>query len=194
VNERAFWTKEVAETLEIGTSTLRKWALALENQGYEFVRGEKNSRAFLERDIVVLRRMKELIQNAGMTTDAAVKVALSRDFDNSVTDDRTDTMTDEETRTPSVLVQNGSNYAAEVMQQFVENQERILERMEQLERLEKSNAERLERIEQEQQRQRERDGNRDNNLMNLIRDTQETKKLIAAAEEKRSFWAWLFGK
>lgn len=189
MNERAFWTKEVAETLEIGTSTLRKWALALENQGYEFVRGEKNSRAFLERDIVVLRRMKELIQTAGMTTDAAVKVALSRDFDNPITD--------EETRTPSVLVQNGSNYAAEVMQQFVENQERILERMEQIERLEKSNAERLERIEQEQKRQRERDGNRDNNLMNLIRETQETKKIIAAAEEersKRSLWARLFGK
>lgn len=34
---------------------------------------------------------------------------------------------------------------------------------------------------------------RDQDLMQLIRDTQETKKLIAAAEQKQSWFSKLFG-
>lgn len=49
LQERSFWTKEVAEQLEIGTSTLRKWCLALEQENYSFVKGAKNSRAFVQK-------------------------------------------------------------------------------------------------------------------------------------------------
>lgn len=43
--ERAYWGKDVAKQLGIGRSTLTKWCLALESQGYPLVRGENNSRA-----------------------------------------------------------------------------------------------------------------------------------------------------
>src|SRR5581483_8089639 len=80
--ERAYWGKDVAKQLGIGRSTLTKWCLALESQGYPFVRGENNSRAFTEQDIFVLQHMKELVQIRSLTLETAVTVVLSRvDFD-----------------------------------------------------------------------------------------------------------------
>jgi DNA-binding transcriptional MerR regulator len=70
-NESAYWSKEVSDILQIADSTLRKWCLSLEKNGYEFVRGTNNSRAFVERDVLLLRRMKELIQSKGVTVENA---------------------------------------------------------------------------------------------------------------------------
>ncbi|WP_407819317.1 hypothetical protein [Priestia megaterium] len=45
-NERAYWNHEVAEQLDIGTSTLRKWCLELEENEYVFTKGEQESQLF----------------------------------------------------------------------------------------------------------------------------------------------------
>ncbi|MCE0553209.1 hypothetical protein LQK80_01020 [Bacillus thuringiensis] len=62
MSEQGYWSKEISELLQIGDSTLRKWCIALENQKYIFIRGRNNSRAFVDKDIIVLKRMKELVQ------------------------------------------------------------------------------------------------------------------------------------
>lgn len=58
-NEPAYWTNEVAERLGQGDSTIRKWSLALEEQGHEFLKGEQERRLFLEDDIHILSLVKE---------------------------------------------------------------------------------------------------------------------------------------
>ncbi|WP_242476011.1 hypothetical protein [Bacillus cereus group sp. N12] len=40
------------ERLEIGTSTLRKWCLSLEQENHSFVKATKDSLAFVEKDIL----------------------------------------------------------------------------------------------------------------------------------------------
>lgn len=77
-NERAYWNHEVAEQLDIGTSTLRKWCLELEENEYVFTKGEQESRAFLKRDIDILMDMKNEIRNKKKSLKDAAKIALEK--------------------------------------------------------------------------------------------------------------------
>lgn len=70
--ERAFWAKEVAETLGISESTLRKYCLILEKAGYKFLRGDNNRRAFRKKDVEVLKQFKTLADQGKKLDEAAV--------------------------------------------------------------------------------------------------------------------------
>lgn len=74
--ERAYWTHEIAEALDISHATLRKWCIELEKQGYKFLKGENNSRAFLVRDRELLLFLKQHIRTGGRTIESAVQQAL----------------------------------------------------------------------------------------------------------------------
>ncbi|GEO28038.1 hypothetical protein AAC03nite_38230 [Alicyclobacillus acidoterrestris] len=67
---RFYWSKQLAEHLNIGGSTLRKWALALEKAGYHFERDEHGNRAFLEHDALALKEFKSYLA-AHMTIESA---------------------------------------------------------------------------------------------------------------------------
>ncbi|PED72728.1 DUF3967 domain-containing protein [Bacillus pseudomycoides] len=183
MQERSFWTKEVAEHLEIGTSTLRKWCLALEQENYFFVKGAKNSRAFVQKDIQILEQMKKLIQEAGMSIESAVKVVLSVPF----IEDKASNVSEENNRTPSVLPENTITVNKEFMEQLLQEQILLKEKIQQLERIELMNAERLERIEN-------RYDKRDSLLLTHIREIQETKQLIVASQNKEEKKWWKFWK
>lgn len=178
--DRAFWTKEVAETLGIGASTLRKWCLALEETGYTFTKGAKNSRAFIEDDIIILRRMKDLIHKGGMNVQGAIKIALADDFDNEKIES---VLEDNVTRTPSVHQVNTSVLPEEIALKFLEQQEQVLERLERLEQIEKANKEHLHRIEQ-------KIDSRDDQFVQAYREIQESKKLLATSQEKAPEKKW----
>jgi DNA-binding transcriptional MerR regulator len=183
MNEPAYWAKEVADALQISDSTLRKWCLALEKNGYQFTRGTNNSRAFVERDIIVLRRMKELIQNRGVTVEHAASTVIS-----SV---EADTRTTGVRETNEVAVRGDQDVviSGELLKQLLERQER----------LEALNQELLRRLDEQQKYINERLERRDRRLMEALRQVQETQRLIAASQEeakkqKRGLIARLFGK
>lgn len=182
MNEPAYWAKEVAEALQISDSTLRKWCLALEKNGYEFMRGTNNSRAFVERDIIVLRRMKELIQNRGVTVEHAANAVIS-----SV-----------ETDTRTTGVHETNEIAAHGEQQTVIPTELLKQILERQERLEALNQELLRRLDEQQRYINERLERRDQQLMEAMRQVQETQRLMAVSQEeakqKRGLIARLFGK
>jgi DNA-binding transcriptional MerR regulator len=73
--ERAFWAKEVAETLGISESTLRKYCLILEKAGYKFLRGDNNRRAFRKRDVEVLKQFKTIADGKKLDEAAVTLVA-----------------------------------------------------------------------------------------------------------------------
>ncbi|WP_134687558.1 MerR family transcriptional regulator [Brevibacillus migulae] len=83
--KKAYWPREVADLLDISESTLRKYCLILEEKGYTFLRGENNRRAYLDRDVIALRKFMELSQNKSVTLEEAAIAVLSMISDHTVT-------------------------------------------------------------------------------------------------------------
>jgi DNA-binding transcriptional MerR regulator len=76
--EKAYTTKEVSTTLGIGDSTLRKWCLSLEKNGYHFTRNDQNQRLFLEKDLVVLKLFQTMVQTNNFSVENAGMVIASK--------------------------------------------------------------------------------------------------------------------
>lgn len=62
---------QVASELNISSSTLRKYCLLIESEGYTFKRDAKNSRQFEETDVMTLRNLITLIKTDGVTLENA---------------------------------------------------------------------------------------------------------------------------
>ncbi|MFL0475717.1 DUF3967 domain-containing protein [Priestia sp. 179-F W1.4 NHS] len=192
INEIVYLGGEVAKSLGIARSSLTKYCIALENKDYKFIRGSNNSRAFRSKDILLLQRMKDLIQDKGMTMETAVNVVLS--------------MLPEEERIGAILGEN------KVMSSEIESKEQeentqislVMDKLEYIDEI----SDRLNSMEKElkdikTQNKILQDQNyelkttvetssnkRDENLLSLIREVQDTKKLIAASQEKKWWEFW----
>jgi len=73
---KSYWAKDIAELLDISTSNLRRWSIDLENEGYSFYRDEHHRRAYLEKDIMPLKKLKEFLAN-NMSKNDAIKAVVS---------------------------------------------------------------------------------------------------------------------
>lgn len=84
---KSYWAKDIAELLDISTSNLRRWSIDLENGGYRFYRDEHNRRAYLEKDIMPLKKLKEFLSNNMSKVDAikAVVSMFSEDKEEALT-------------------------------------------------------------------------------------------------------------
>lgn len=164
MDEKSYWTKDIAEMLEIGTSTIRKWCLILEKDGYIFLRDEQERRAFVEKDVISLRLFKELTKDKGMTLENASSVVISknnRTKEQTVTrgvvpgyEDKIDILTKQiEHLAHRVAEQNVFNHN---MEQFLKT--------------------------------------RDHKLVEVLREVMETKRLLATAEENKKRKWWKFWK
>lgn len=192
--EKAYTTKEISLALDIGTSTLRKWCLALEENGYEFLRTENQKRLFVERDLVALRYFQKLVQGENFSLENAAKVVTSRYKGEA-----------SESRTPSVLPENemkeqdferSFERSFDLIQQLLEKAERQEQFNQELLRF---NRELIQRLEEQQKYIEESLKKRDELLMQSLKESMETRKMIAAAKEedekkKKGFWSRLFGK
>lgn len=79
---KALTPADVALKLDIGTSTLRKYSLLLEDNGVTFKRNAKNSRQYTESDVITLQRMITLMKTDGVTVEnAAYAVSLKVEDD-----------------------------------------------------------------------------------------------------------------
>lgn len=79
-NEFGYFSKDVAIELNITTSTLRRWSIELEKEGYNFHRNEKEQRIYYERDFKAFRELKKFLSNSVPFTDAIKAIAL-RNFE-----------------------------------------------------------------------------------------------------------------
>ena len=79
-NNFRYFSKDVAEELKITTSTLRRWSILLEKEGYIFQKNDKEQRIYYERDFKAFRELKKLLSNSVSVTDA-IKAITSRDFE-----------------------------------------------------------------------------------------------------------------
>jgi DNA-binding transcriptional MerR regulator len=188
-NQKAYVTNELSKILNIGTSTLRKWCLALEKNDYEFMRTDQNKRLYVERDVIALRHFQALVQQSNMSLENASLIVASK-FNNVRSS----------TGTPSVLhnaeENNRSSERSElVLEQLVEH---IQMQQQYIERQEQFNKELLTRLDRQQQYIEERLNERDKALTSSIRELQksndEIKQLNAAQPEKKNIFARMWGK
>ena len=70
-------TQQVADTLNIGRSTVNKYARGLEKANYNFKKDEKVQRAFTEHDLVMFRALVELLSRC-VHYDSAIKAISMR--------------------------------------------------------------------------------------------------------------------
>ncbi|WP_176466404.1 helix-turn-helix domain-containing protein [Terribacillus saccharophilus] len=59
--EMQYTAKDLAASLDVTTSTLRRWAIALESAHYPFQRNEKGQRIYTEQDIATFKELKKLL-------------------------------------------------------------------------------------------------------------------------------------
>lgn len=171
---QTYWGSEVAKTLGIGSSTLRKYCLALEEVGYPFERGNNNSRIFYHKDVATLERLVKAMNKKNVTLEQAVNLAMASVEENEI---------------------------ATVATDIVADTEHIKALTERIERLEQLNLELIQRLDQQSKFLQETDAQRiireeqrDIQLMQVLREIQDSKRLITASEQRKSFWGRLFGK
>jgi DNA-binding transcriptional MerR regulator len=68
--EIQYTAKDLAASLEVTTSTLRRWAIALESAHYPFKRNNKGQRVYTEKDLATLEELKRLLGEKRTFADA----------------------------------------------------------------------------------------------------------------------------
>jgi hypothetical protein len=182
--EKAYTTKEISLTLDIGSSTLRKWCLALEENGYLFSRTDNQRRLFVNRDLIALRYFQKLVQGENFSLDNAAKVIASKYKTEA-----------SESRTPSVLLENEEEQR--YFKRYDEDMEELKERVNnQTDVINKQTAlikDLVTRMNQQQKyidnqltKQDEKLTKRDELLFEALRESQresqETKQLLLTAQ------------
>ena len=86
MTEYGMFAKELSLNLDINTNTLRRWAIELEEHGYEFSRNDKNQRIYYERDILALSDFQKIIEKTqSLKNTAKAVVAKVNDKENAET-------------------------------------------------------------------------------------------------------------
>ncbi|MFJ5625626.1 DUF3967 domain-containing protein [Peribacillus loiseleuriae] len=174
--EKAYTPKEMSLTLDIGDSTLRKWAIALEKSGYEFIRID-NNRRFVDTDVVTLRHFKELVQVHGMQLNNAAMVVIDR-FGKGPLQKRTGIVPAETEKNERDLDRSDNEVVTKLLN-YIEKQEERFKKQEDF------NEKLIERLDQQQAYIENSVKRRDELLMQNMRESQENKKLLLAAQEER---------
>lgn len=151
--EKAYAPREMAVILDIGDSTLRKWCIALEKNGYIFIRNEQNSRIYVERDIVVLRHFQNLLSVYNMNIKDAANLVADRFKDEA-----------SESRTGIVPIDSEE----EEHRDFLQSNEVLNKLLDHIKQQEEFNQELLKRLDQQQKEITKRD----QVIMKLVSDSK----------------------
>ncbi|MGN7943241.1 DUF3967 domain-containing protein [Virgibacillus sp. 6R] len=168
-------TKDIANITDIAESTVRKYAQLLEKQGYIFNRNISGNRIFNEQDIKVFLEFKMFPKSDNSVDDIASIIAtkyIARpDTNGSGVSDNTQANQPSERDMLVDLVKK-----VDILTDMNEKQNKF-------------NEELLKRLEQQQKYIDSKLNERDKILLESLRQSQETQRLLAAtAEEKKKPW------
>ena len=171
--------KEVVEKIEIGDSTLRKWCLALEEQNYNFVRTTQNKRMFSDKDVFVLSQFKLLVQTKHLSIQNAAEIIATKYKEDILFSNETQV----EHPLSEQLKSSSSNEA------LIEAKEELKAEIEQLKEFNRMLLAKLDEqqnyIDDRLNKLDERTLKRDQMLMESLKASQETKKLLLEAQEEQ---------
>ena len=162
--ELIYDTLMVSKMLGVQESTLRKYCALMQKHQYEFNKNSVGRRIFYPRDVEIIKEIVTLKNSGSLTLSEAVKAILDSDID-----DITDTAPIGNTDYSKLL---------EEFEAFKKGQMQFNQKL-------------LERLEKQQSYIENSIDERDKKLMLAIKESMETRRQIAAEEEKKKSW-WKF--
>jgi DNA-binding transcriptional MerR regulator len=167
---------DVCALLGIKESTLRKYALILQDAGYKFHVNDKGQRGYFQNDVIVLKRFMEIKQSSDMTLEQAAEAVMAWVQQSNVAVRVTEKKQESERYNDDI----------QTLKEMVAKQNDLLKEL-------------MMRLDQQQRYIEESLKKRDELLMQSLKESMETRKMIASAKEedekkKKGFWSRLFGK
>lgn len=184
VSEKAFTTSEIAKNLNMGVTTVRKYAQYLEKAGYEFFKTKHNARLFVEKDIKAIQYLKELRDKTNITVEQATNIVMEKiDHIPNMESNISVNPSPPNAVKPEQIKQTENH---EELKQLLLNQNDLIQQL-------------IDKLDKQEEIVHEQLNERDKTLMRLINEKLEAQKQIAAAEEVKvneqpSFFSRLFGK
>ena len=174
--EILYKSSDMATMLKIQESTLRKYCILFEEAGYNFHKNEFGHRAFFNKDVMAFNRFMEIKNHPDMTLKQACDAVVMWVNSGNVTGHDITDMTEKERH------DDRYNDLLDKFEEFKEQQQDF-------------NKELLNQLKNQQDYIQNSLLERDKKLMEALRETQETRKLIAVAPEEeenkkkwRQFW------
>ncbi|MDX8367816.1 DUF3967 domain-containing protein [Cytobacillus sp. IB215665] len=174
-------TKDIANITDIAESTVRKYSQLLEASGYVFNRNASGYRIFTKQDKEIFFELKNASKSDKSVEEIAHDIA-------SKYIAKVDTTKDD----VSGNTQPQQGIECDMLADLTKKLDVLTDMSEKQNKL---NAELLKKLDQQQKYIDERLNERDKLLMQSLNEATEVRKQIAAAtEEKKGFFAKLFGK
>lgn len=174
-------SSDMAAMVDVQESTVRKYCNMLEKAGYTFIRNDFNHRVFRNEDVMAFRRLIEIKKHPDMSLIQACNAVVSwvKEKEQGM-----DVASGDMHDTGEI---NGEDRYEELVREFSEFKEQQ----------EQFNKELIDQLKKQHQYIEDSISKRDRTLMEALRETQETKKLIATSQEeeeqnKKGFFARLF--
>lgn len=190
----------MSERLNIGVSTLRKWAAELEKNGYYWEKNADGTRYYTRYDQDTLILFKSLVQEQKFNLEQAAKVIISKREGNRSSSGAGDALQEiqqeskNKTHSHSRSLTSVTNESIQSLIDYIKEQDKLnkhlLKKIEEMESKRKSDREILIRMEHQLTRQENRTNERDQMLMENIRSIQQ----LATTKQKNSLWNRLFNK
>jgi hypothetical protein len=177
INVKAYTTSEIAVMLDMGVTTVRKYAQYLEKVGYEFFKTKNNARLFVDSDIMALRYLKELRGKSSISVEQATNIVIEK-FSKEA---------NREIQQESPPILQPANKQYDELKGMMENQNALIKEL-------------VTRLDKQQEHINNRLNERDKHLMQVMNERLETQRLTAASIEeanakgKSTFFSRLFSK
>ncbi|MBY0008135.1 DUF3967 domain-containing protein [Priestia aryabhattai] len=205
INNLVYKTGEVLRKLNLKDSVFKKYISSLEKEGYVFRKNNMGHRLYTEKDIKALEMFLELISYDGMTIESVAK-KIGRTYQKQSASSSHDDITSSNNKGHDVIQdEDSSSHDAMTLVNVLlkEQEQRFVKLLQQQERLFKNEVQTIKENQTQEvhelkrmliEKLDERDGveKRDELLIQVMREVQETKKLVATTQEKNKKKWWEF--
>lgn len=205
IDNLVYKTGEVLRKLNLKDSVFKKYISSLEKEGYVFQKNNMGHRLYTEKDIKALEMFLELISYDGMTIESVAK-KIGRTYQNQSGGSSHDHVTLSNNKGHDVIKDEDSDShdAMTLMNVLLKEQEqRFVKLLQQQEQLFKNEVQNIKNNQTQEihelkrmliERLDKRDGveKRDELLIKVMREVQETKKLVATSQERNKKKWWEF--
>ncbi|PFD30219.1 DNA-binding protein [Bacillus cereus] len=193
---------EVAEQLNIQSSTLRKYADVLEKEGYTFIKNERGHRKYRESDVMVFRKVINLKNDTDITLENATKQIVSwhqgvevlplerHEIERYEEPDFNATTLQMMLQDQNEVIEKQNELLQELSKRLIEQDQRFAQRESELLSAIQTIQESQVLIATNSSEDVAKNQGRDEMLMQTIREVQEVKKMIAASKDKKWYEFW----
>ncbi|MGG0476070.1 hypothetical protein ABEY96_28215 [Priestia aryabhattai] len=192
-----YFAKQAAEQVGVNTNTLRRWALELEKNDYEFQRNDKGregQRIYYQKDINALIQFKNILARTHDVENTAKLVI--EGFEEVVNTEKAHSVHAQDKRSNGVqIVFSEEEFKQYTRSLIEETSARVAQEVSSKVAAETSARVATETAEAIYKKMGNLLEQRDHRLLNSLTESMEQRRLeVAASKEEPSFWSRIFGK